>query len=198
MRLGLLAWCAVPGCVWSRHNCNDIPCGAIPPCTGTHTKEIMRTQAEIAEADDFTMYEHEWLYDPITHSGTAKPGPYGMYHLGEMVKRLPEVPFPVLIQVSLDDKLNEDRRVMVVQYLTANGIAEAERRVCLGFPAAEGLFGDEACGIYYRGFINPYQSGFGGYGGYRGGLIGGYGVSSFGVSGINGLGGLGLLGLGRF
>src|SRR5579872_3545246 len=55
LRLGLLVWLALPGCVaWGeKRGCEDIPPGAIPPCTGTHTQEIFRTQAEIAEADDF-------------------------------------------------------------------------------------------------------------------------------------------------
>ena len=79
LRLGLLAWIAVPGCCclnsWGdRNGCNDIPAGAIPVLTGTHTQDIFRKQAEIAEADDFVIYECEWLYDPVTACGSARPG----------------------------------------------------------------------------------------------------------------------------
>src|SRR4051812_26143487 len=79
-RLGLLAWLALPGRVADKehcHGCADIPTGAIRMLTGTHTKNILRTQAEIAEADDFVIYEHEWAYDPATHLGSTRLGPYG-------------------------------------------------------------------------------------------------------------------------
>jgi hypothetical protein len=202
LRLGLLAWLALPGCVfWEEHGCKDIPKGAIPPCNGTHAQEIFRTQAEIAEADDFVIYEHEWLYDPLTGCGTIKPGPYGTYHMNQIVKRLPDVPFPVLIQVNpLDEKLNEARRMVVVTILKANGICDAETRVILGFPEAEGLFGEEAACIFRKGYscrgiTTPY--GYGGYGGYGSyGGYGGYGAyGSFGgLSGYGSIGGFGGLG----
>ena len=210
LRLGLLVWIVLPGCVgWGeRRGCEDIPPGAIPPCNGTHAQEIFRKQAEIAEADDFVIYEHEWLYDPLTGCGTNKPGPYGTYHLNKIVKRLPDVPFPVLIQVNpVDDRLNEARRVAVVVFLKANGILDADTRVILGFPEAEGLFGEEAAGIFRQGYMtrwlqtNPYGGAYGGYSGYGGygafGGIGGIGgLGSFGVGGYGGLSGIG--GLRRF
>jgi hypothetical protein len=192
LRLGLLAWFALPGCVadgWWGGRCEDIPKGAIPVCTGTHTKEIFQAQAAIAEADDFVLYEHQWLYDPVTNCRTAKPGPFGLYCLTQMVKRLPEVPFPVLIQVNpLNEKLNEDRRTFVVEFLVANGIPrpDAEARVLIGYPQAEGLFGEEAPVIYYQGFVNHTGTSGNPYYGNRG-IYGGYGVSD----GFNTLGGFG-------
>jgi hypothetical protein len=180
----------------TKQDCKDIPCGAIPPCTGTHVKEIMRTQAELAEADDFVFYECEWMYNGETHCGTAQLGPEGTYRLGMVLRRLPDVPFPVLIQTNLDEKLNEARRNFIVQYLRDNGIPDADQRVIVGFPTAEGLFGTEACPAFYRGFYGQQYGGglYGGAGAYGGGAIGAYGVSSFGLSGYGGLGGLGGIG----
>ena len=51
----------------------------------------MKRQAELAEADDFVIYEHEWLYDPAALCGSIRPGPYGSYHLTQIAKRLPDV-----------------------------------------------------------------------------------------------------------
>jgi hypothetical protein len=179
----------MPGCLGERNNCEDIPKGAIPPCTGTHVREIMKTQAELAEADDFVIYEHEWLYDPVALCGSIRPGPYGSYHLTQIAKRLPTAPFPVLIQVNPDDRLNEGRRVVVVQYLKANGIEDAETRVIIGFPQAEPLYGEEAVGTFRQGYIYPWVNGArGGYGGYGGGA-GGYGGIGGGVGGYGGIGG---------
>jgi len=89
---------------------------------------------------------------------------------------LPEVPFPVLIQVDLNATLNEARRQTIVAMLTQHGVPDAEQRVVLGYPEAEGLFGEEAERIYpqmLRGsygqrFTPGFRSGFGGYGGYGG------------------------------
>ena len=194
LRFGVLAWAVLPGCVTDKVccNCNDIPCGAIPVCTGTHTRDIFLKQAELAEADDFVIYEAEWLYDPVTTCGTARPGPYGSYHLGQIVKRLPEVPFPVLIQVNVDAKLNEARRLVVVSFLQSNGILDADTRVLVGFPQAEGLFGDEASGIFRQGYQGRWLQGnpYGAAGTYGGA----YGGGSFGNGGYGTLGGLGSIG----
>lgn len=193
-------WFAVPGCCccsdWcNRHGCDDIPAGAIPVCTGVHTHEIFRKQAEIAEADDFVIYECEWLYDPVRFCGSAKPGPYGTYHLAQMLKRLPEVPYPVLIQMNVDAKLNEARRQFVVQFLESNGLADAETRVILGFPEAEGLFGNEAAAIFRMGYGGPGLPGAGGPGGNGPGGYGGFGYGGMGgLGGIGGYGGMGGMG----
>jgi hypothetical protein len=124
-----------------------------------------------------------------------------------MIKRLPFVPFPILIQAhTLDGHLNEQRRCNIVQALQLNGIPDAEQRVVLGFPEAEGLYGDEAPRIYAQmiseqtgfnllqggsgafgnNFFNNF--GFGGAGGFNNfGGIGGFG--NFGAGGFNNFGG---------
>jgi hypothetical protein len=202
LRLGVLAWAAVPGCCClseRQHGCDDIPAGAIPVLTGTHTHDIFAKEAELAEAGDFFIYEAEWLYDPVTGCGSTKPGPYGAYHLGEIVKRLPDVPFPVLIQVNLDERLNETRRLEVVAFLKSHGIVDAEQRVIVGFVTTEGLFGDEAANIFRQGYMGHgmrpdlYGAGgsFGGNGAFGGAsVVGGYGTLGGLGSSIGALGGL--------
>src|SRR5262245_49081957 len=82
------------GSLWASGGpCDVIPKGAIPPQPGSYVNRFIAIQAGKAEADDFVIYKHEWLNNGI------RLGPYGGYHLAQIVKRLNEVPFPVLIQV---------------------------------------------------------------------------------------------------
>lgn len=197
LTLGLLAPSLLPGCSWWNlcvDNCATVPPGAQPAPNGTYVRRVQEVQAAKAEADDFVVYKYEW------YLGGCELGPFGKYHLNEMIKRLPFVPFPILIQAhTLDGQLNEQRRCHIVQALALNGIPDAEQRVVIGFPEAEGLYGDEAPRIYAQmiteqtGF-NLLQGGFGnnnffsnfGFGnaGFGGGFGGGYG-------GLGGYGGFG-------
>jgi hypothetical protein len=151
---------------------------------------IQQIQADKAEASDFVIFPNEWFL------GGTEFGPYGKYHMTEMVRRLPTVPFPVVIQPMWDTALNEARRQIVVAFLTQNGIPDAEQRVLIAYPTAEGLYGEEA-EIVYRNMIRNYrfQSYLGVYGGgYRGfgqGYFGGgYYGGGFGGPGV-GFGGWG-------
>jgi hypothetical protein len=140
-RLGLFLPVLLAGC-GSLDHCPNIPPGAIPPPTGTHSRRLQDLQANKAEADDFVIYKHEW------HMGGNQPGPYGRYHLHLIAQRLPTVPFPVMIQADTSGALNQERRALVVQFLMQAGIADAEQRVVIGFPEAEGLYGEEGERIY--------------------------------------------------
>ncbi|MCS6977851.1 MAG: hypothetical protein NZM31_12715 [Gemmatales bacterium] len=183
--VGLLAPSLMSGCATTWHdccvdNCATIPPGAQPAPNGTYVQRFRDVQAAKAEADDFVIYKYEWSY------GTAELGPFGQYHVNEMVKRLPFVPFPVLIQAhTTDGELNQRRREYVVRLLEMNGIADAEQRVVLGFPEAEGLYGEEAPRIYGM-MLMPQTGMFGGLGGFG---LGGWG-------GFGGLGGFGFPGWG--
>ena len=91
---GLLAGCChSPWCV---DNCSTIPPGALPAPPGTYINRFRDVQAAKAEADDFTVYKHEW------YMNGKELGPYGRWHLNEMLKRLPGVPFPVVIEPIAD------------------------------------------------------------------------------------------------
>jgi hypothetical protein len=184
----MLAGCALPAV----DRCASIPKGAIPPPLGTSARAVMTVQATKAEADDFVIYKYEWCAE----DGKAL-GPFGSYHLGQIIRRLPTVPFPVLIQVHPDEAVNLARREFIVQQLAFAGIPDPDQRVIVGFPTAEGLYGEEAEFIYDRliqGSANQYRNQFGGafgrgFGAFGGGGFGGFGAGFGGIPGFAGGGG---------
>ena len=149
-----------------------------PAPLGSYLYGWRDAQAIAAEADQFVIYRQEWYLD-----GT-KPGPYGSYHLQRIVERLPSVPFPVIIEVDMrDEKINLARKTFVVNQLLAAGITDAPARVIVGYPRAEGLFGDEAARIFLQRFGAGQTGGTMGTGG------GAYGGAGFGVPGGGLMGG---------
>lgn len=174
----LLAGCATDGHNWwNVDNCSAIKPGAIPVPSGTYLNEWMETQAAKAEADDFVIYKHEWL------QGGVELGPYGRYHIREMAKRLPDVPFVVVVQADLNEELNESRRQVIVQLLTMCGVPNVEPRVMVAFPQAEGLDGREASRIYQEMVREGSTAG-----GQSPQTLGGFGTGAFGA-GFGGFGG---------
>src|SRR5438477_11993150 len=87
-------------------------------------------------------------------------GPYASAHLTTIVRRLHEVPYPVVVAPHLDSAINEQRRRLIVQTLEQQGIGDAEQRVAIAYPQAEGLYGEEGVYVYYDMFQN--RSGYGG------------------------------------
>jgi hypothetical protein len=128
--------------------CADIRKGAIPQPTGTVACQWQNTHAEQAEQDDLVIYEHEW------REGGKKLGPFGQKHIEQIVRKLTNSPHQVIIEPHFDvDKnrvdaeLNEARRRGVVVALAERGVADAEERVVVAWPKAEGLYGEEAVGV---------------------------------------------------
>jgi hypothetical protein len=151
----------------------------MPAPLGTYANGWYDAQAVAAEADQFVLYRQEWYQDG------SKPGPYGAYHLQRIIQRLPGVPFQVVIEVDLrDEKINIARQTFVVNQLLAASIADAQARVIVGYPRAEGLYGDEAARI----FLQRYSGGQGGAGGASGGSI--LGGGGLGIGGTAAMGGL--------
>jgi len=168
--------------------CADVVKGSMPQPLGTFAREFMYRQSAKAEADDFVIYLYEWSFeDP------AQLGPFGRRHLVTIAKRMPEAPFNVLIESSADPRLDETRQANLVNLLAqAGGVHDPAGRVRVGFPSAEGLYGDEAEAIYsnlINGgagvgiFGNDFNNGNGG-GGFGNGGFGNGG--SFGGNGLNG------------
>jgi hypothetical protein len=183
------------GAWWYIDNCATIPKGAVTPPYGTHLSNINAGQYYRAQADRFVIYKHEW------YLGGTDPGPAGRRHLTAIGDTLACVPFPIVVQPvepeELEDrspeaafKLNEERRRRVVEYLAARGEVNADRRVILGYPTAEGLYGVPA-DLLGRRYIFG-QGGFGGAGFGGGGFGGaGFGGGGFGGAGFGG-GGFGV------
>jgi hypothetical protein len=177
---------------WSVDNCATIPKGAQPAPLGTYVNRWIDLQQTKAESDDFVLYKHMWY-----HGGTTL-GPLGMYQLDLISRRLPGVPFPVVIETSKNDKLDEQRREVVAALLAMRGLNDPTR-VIIAYPIAEGLFGDEAPRVYngliglrsfYGGGVfggfgtgfgnNFFGNNFGGFGGAFGGFGGFGGFNPFG------------------
>jgi len=194
-----LKWIVIPGCVlgaslalpvatqagegsdrwYCVNNCANIPKGAQPAPLGTYVNKFIEIQTGIAEADDFVLYKHMWY-----RAGTEL-GPLGRYQLDLISRRLANVPFPVVIETSKNDSIDQQRRDIIVSLLAARGFTDPSR-VIVAFPQAEGLYGDEAPQIYnqllFGGFLG---GGLGGLGGITGGTLGA------GFGGLGGLGGFG-------
>jgi hypothetical protein len=145
-------------------NCATIPRGALPAPPGTYVNRFIDVQDTLAETDDFVIYKHMWL-----RNGTTL-GPLGRYQLDMIAKRLPTVPFPVVVATSKNDELDEARREYIVSMLSMRGLTDPTR-VIVAYPVAEGLHGEEAERIYV-GFLRV--------GGYPGAIPGVTGVAGFG------------------
>jgi hypothetical protein len=161
--------------------CADIPQGAIPQPIGTHTNTLYTNQVNKAEMDQFVIYLYEWQGD------TPNFGPFGARHIDRLAARLPQVTFPVIIEPDCDAGINEARRLTVVAYLEQHGNANAGQVVRLGYPIAEGIYGDEAQRIYRQMIYPRNNNNFGNrsnfQGGNQGGIQGGFGGGQLGGSG---------------
>jgi hypothetical protein len=192
---GLLAGCTtIPVAPWwNVDNCATIPKGAIPAPAGAHVYPINEGQAYLAEASEFVIYKREW------YMGGREPGPEARRHLASIGERVAWLPFPIVVEpvepeelkeVSAEEalELNEARRRRVVEILAARGVADADQRVILGYPTAEGLYGDQ-------GLLSGSRYLYGQFGGSAIGALGGFGIG--GASGFGGgMGGFGGGGLG--
>ena len=178
---------------WQAHDeCATIPKGALPEPNGTFVREFGKRQTFKAAFDDFVIYSNEWLDDG------KELGPAGTYHIQQIIRRLPTVPFPVMIQVDPDPEKNAARRSLIVNALAMAGVPDPEQRVLIGFPGAEGLYGEEGQYIYNRMLMTSARGGMGyGFGGGMSGYGGGFGGFG-GMSGLGGFGGFGGGGFGGF
>ena len=142
--------CPAPSCwqaFWDhfRDPCATIPPGAVPAPAGSavRTWDVMMTDR--AADDQFVIYQHEW------YMGSGFLGPYGCTHVKRIAALLPCRPAVVVLQPAPSPELNESRRMLLVRLLQREGVVDAERRVVVTFPAAEGTSGDEAARAYDRG-----------------------------------------------
>jgi len=92
---------------------------------GQETMSVFAEDEHSISLDEFIIYHHEW------HLGSAELGPYGRYHLNELSKLLPKVPFNVVIRPSQNALRDRLRRAEVVRQLQARGVIDAEARTIL-------------------------------------------------------------------
>src|SRR5262249_50609716 len=136
-------------------NCATIPPGAQPAPLGTYMNRIIHIQETKAEMDDFVIYKHMW------YRAGRELGPYGKYVLDMIAHRLPSVPFPVVVETSKNEKLDEERREIIINLLSQRGLADPSR-VIVAYSQAEGLYGDEAEILYRLLLQSRFFGAFGG------------------------------------
>jgi len=132
---------AVPGCHNEPKTCNDITPGAIPQPCGTYVCQWNHAETARADRDNFVIYQYEWSAD-----GT-KLTEFGHEHIARIAQGLPQVCFPVVIEPASDPRLNEIRRLAVLEALANCHVPIVPERVVLGRSEAEGLYGQEAPGV---------------------------------------------------
>jgi hypothetical protein len=164
---------------------------APPAPLGTISDSLWNNMESNAEASDFVIYEHEFVYRK-TRLNDA-----GQDHLMQIANRIQNgQDFPVIIErgrtaerenteykypVHLDQELDNKRRAVVVRSLQGLGIENADERVVVAPALVPGAKASEASAAYQQGISNY---GYGGFGGGFGGFGGGFG-------GFGGFGGLG-------
>ena len=155
-------------CPWLIDNCAQIPRIAQPAPAGTYVNRWFFLQDQKAELDDFVIYLNMWF------RGGTELGPMGRYYLDLISNRMGRHPFPIVIETSHDDRLDDARREVLITLLERRGLKDPTR-VIVAYPIAEGLLGEEAPRIaaFYL-----YGGGYGGYGGLGG--LGGFGGGTLG------------------
>jgi hypothetical protein len=167
-----------PGCIRDKLSI-PAPLPEPPLPVGSSIRPMFDLQEMHGEANDFVLYEHEWV------AGTSRLNPAGEAHLRQIAARSGQVPFPVLVENSSEetaamiegcppcDKLDEDRRNVVIAALTLMGVPGASQRVVVAPALAAGLTSTEGEQAYGGSIRNSGSGGFGGGGG--GGFGGGFG-----------------------
>ncbi|HND51704.1 MAG TPA: hypothetical protein PLV92_04885 [Pirellulaceae bacterium] len=186
--LGLL------GCASDR-NCNISP----PRTLGAGIDETFRIQEENAEAAKYVIYMHEFKLNESKPAGTNTGGwrlnEYGEEHVRQIavnIKRGDSYPIVVArsqtssredtefgFPIHYNDDLDARRRHVVVAALQALGVPDADERVVVATPTAEGLEGIQAIRAYNRS-MGGQRSG----GGTWGWGMGGSGSGGFGGGGM--------------
>ncbi len=176
----LLAGCLLTtaGCIRDRISV-PAPLPDPPAPIGSSVRPIMDLQEMHGEASDFVIYEHEFV------AGTSRLNPAGEAHLRQIAARAGQVPFPIIVEAAstelaalIDncppcDRLDEDRRNVIVAAMTLMGVPAAGQRVIVGTALAAGMPSAEA----ERAYGNSLSNGGGG---------GGVGTSGAGSTGGGG------------
>jgi hypothetical protein len=143
----LIAGCQVPN--WMRGVPREQRVG--PPYDrpfplGQVTDSHWETQQTNAEASDFILYDHEFV------GNTAQLNTGGKKHLMQMALRLEQVPFPVVVEQTPNNRnprLDAERRKAVVGTLAQLGLNPIDGRVVVAPAFNEGLDASEGEAAYY-------------------------------------------------
>lgn len=189
---GLCGVCGLAGCrTYDQRVCHS-QMYRLPP--GVSVGAQFETQASNALASRFVVYRHEWLANFTDGNyreeprivGNAKPEDLtkltrsGVQHLQIIASNLGRVDYPVILEPSWNDELDEQRRQIVTEQLMSLLPEGANVNVVVAQPNEEGLRGPEAVNTFKRvegGGGGAGRLGFGAYGGGgmgMGGMGGGW------------------------
>ena len=118
---------------------------------GQVTDSFWEAQQTNAEAADFVFFDHEFK------GNTAELAPATKPKLMQVALRLEHVPFPVVVEQSVNNKrpqLDQARKKTVVEQLARLGVVNAEKRVVIAPAMAEGFTAVEGEAAYYRTLNN--------------------------------------------
>ena len=113
------------------------------PPLGFFMYAAVNTQIANGEAARMVLYHYDFIQanDQLNARGAAR--------LNKIAQLLPQNPFPVVIQQSLENRvLDEARRRTVLRELAKKPFPVAEQRVVIGEPPARGLDGVDAEAIH--------------------------------------------------
>lgn len=193
----LATGCRCHGCHGCGHGCHaglglhrDYPIPQPPPYLGYSIEPFFKIQESHGEASDFVIYEHEFQRDRLRLNSAGED------HVTQIAVRLNEgANYPVVVErnhssikegtefeypVNEDPQLDNRRRELIVEALTAMGVPDADRRVVVAPELTEGFEDFQAERVYQQfgfsgfGFGGLGTGGFGGFGGFGGGF-GGFG-----------------------
>jgi hypothetical protein len=130
---------------------------------GQVTDSFWETQQTNAEASDFVFYDHEF------EGETARLTPAGQKHLLQVALRFRQVPFPIVVEQSPQNRrpeLDGRRRQAIVDELTQLGVGMADGRTVVAPALSQGITAIEGEAAYYR-TLDSYGFGLGGGVGHR-------------------------------
>ncbi|TWT34620.1 hypothetical protein [Blastopirellula retiformator] len=185
LALSLVGCCCDRCGKWSwGHCCDDFPSGAIAQPLGSYTCSWQKSQAELANQENYVIFRREWVGDSLELSQGGKR------HLGEVLPAVMEAGQVLVVEETADSELDARRRDHLVIVLAKMEIPEPDQRVVIGYPLGEGLYGFNAPAIR-SGIQGGRGTGGSRFGGANSGLGGGFGggFTSGGVGG--GYGGFG-------
>lgn len=130
----------------------DIPPGAMPIPLGSSVREFNHRQATKGRADSYVFYRYEWALE------TAQLTDWGRRHLSRVLSTVHRESFPVIIESSGDERLDDARRRVIIAALAQHELDYPERRVVVAHPNALDISGDEGVILQQQFLQNAQQN----------------------------------------
>jgi hypothetical protein len=148
----------------------------MPDPLGQHIDRFVSVQTANAAPARFIFFPNEW------YMGGHELGPMGSQHLLAVAHAPSNAKFPIVVEASGNQSLDEARRIQLVLELHRLGMVDADHRVVVNLPSGAGLHGEQAEQVYQSwlatGSSDWNRGLYPGFG--LGGYLGGYGPGNWG------------------